>query len=201
MTAWLLRIFLAGLVFLAVFLLYSPVTSHAVAIGIAAAIALAELAGSVAIGGSQRGAGSGLRLMFWLGAPVLAWPVAALGIEWLMPALSQPEAASGAAIAAALTGLSAAGHGSGMDSRRNVAVLLAALIPLYVLGRAVTSYPYDPLAIALACLAVAAAALVTRVVVVLPRDHEEMLTVTAAVCGLAAAVGAASVAVFHLIRS
>ena len=190
MTALLLRIFLAGLVFLAVFLLYSPVTSHAVAIGIAAAVALAELAGSVAVGGSQGRAGSGLRLMFWLGAPVLAWPVAALGIEWLMPALAQPEAASGAAIVAALTGLSAAGHGSGMDARRNVAVLLAALIPLYALGRAITAAPYDPLAIALACVAVATAALVARVVVVLPRDHEEMLTLVAAVCGVAAVVGA-----------
>ena len=190
MNALLLRLFLAGLVFLAVCLLYSQVTSHAVAIGIAAAVALAELAGSLAIGGSQGGAGSGLRLMFWLGAPVLAWPVAALGIEWLMPALSQPEAASGAAIAAALTGLSAAGHGSGMDSRRNVTVLLASLIPLYSLGRAVTSYPYDPKAIALACVAVATAALVARVVLVLPRGHEEMLTLVSVACAAAAVVGA-----------
>ena len=190
MTALLLRIFLAGLVFLAVFLLYSPVTSHAVAIGIAAAVALAELAGSVAVGGSQGRAGSGLRLMFWLGAPVLAWPIAALGIEWLMPALAQPEAASGAAIVAALTGLSAAGHGSGMDARRNVAVLLVALIPLYALGRAITAAHYDPLAIALACVATATAALVARVVVVLPCDHEEMLSLVAVACGVAALVGA-----------
>ena len=190
MTALLLRIFLAGLVFLAVFLLYSPVTSHAVAIGIAAAVAAAELAGSVAVGGSQGGAGSGLRLMFWLGAPVLAWPVAAIGIEWLVPALSQPEAASGAAIVAALTGLSAAGHGSGMDSRRNTAVLLASMIPLYALSRAVTSPYYDPVAIALGCVAVATAALVARVVLVLPRGHEEMLTLVSVACAAAAAVGA-----------
>ena len=196
MNALLLRLFLAGLVFLAVCLLYSQVTSHAVAIGIAVAVALAELAGSLAIGGSQGGAGSGLRLMFWLGAPVLAWPIAALGIEWLAPTLTQAEAASGAAIVAALTGLSAAGHGSGMDARRNVAVWLAALIPLYTLGHAVTTAPYDPLAIALACVAVAAAMLVARVVVVLPRDHEEMLTLVAAVCGVAAAVGALPVLSF-----
>ena len=190
MTALLLRISLAGLVFLAVFLLYAQVTSRSVAIGIAAAIALAELAGSVAIGGSQGGAGSGLRLMFWLGAPVLAWPVAAIGLEWLVPALSRPEAASGAAIVAALTGLSAAGHGSGMDSRRNAAVLLASMIPLYALSRAVTSPYYDPVAIALGCVAVATAVLVARVVVVLPQDHQEMLALVAAVCGVAAAVGA-----------
>ena len=188
-----LRIVLAGLVFLGVFLLYSRVTSPPVAIGIAAAVAVAELAGSVAVGGGQGGAGSGLRLMFWLGAPVLAWPVAAIGIGWLMPALTQAEAASGAAIVAALTGLSAAGHGSGMDSRRNAAVLLASMIPLYALGHAVTTTPYDPLAVALACVAVGAAALVARVVVVLPRDHEEMLTVVAAVCGVAALAGAVPV--------
>lgn len=190
MSKLLLRLSVAELIFLAVFLLYSPVTSHTVAVGIATAVAAAELAGSVAIGGSQGGAGSGLRLMFWLGAPMLAWPVAALGIEWLMPTLTQAEAASGAAIAAALTGLSAAGHGSGQDSRRNAAVLLAALIPLYALSHAVTSPYYDPLAIALACVAVAAAALAARVVVVLPRDHEEMLMVVAVACAVAAAVGA-----------
>ena len=105
MSKLLLRIFFAGLVFLAVFLLYSQVSSHSVAIGIAVAVALAELAGSLAVGGSQGGAGSGLRLMFWLGAPVLAWPVGAIGLEWLVPALSRPEAVSGAAIVAALTAL------------------------------------------------------------------------------------------------
>ena len=185
-----LRILLAGLVFLGVFLLYSRVTSYPVTVGIAAAVAVAELAGSVAVGGGQGGAGSGLRLMFWLGAPVLARPVAALGITWVMPTLTQAEAASGAAIVAALTGLSAAGHGSGMDSRRNTAVLLASMIPLYALGHAVTTAPYDPLSIALACVAVGAAALVARVVVVLPQDHGEMLTLVAVVCGAAAVVGA-----------
>lgn len=183
----LLRIFFAGLTFLAVYLLYSQVTSHVVAGSIAAAVSIAELVGSLA-GGS--GAGAGLRALIWLGAPVLAWPIAALGIEWLMPTLTQPEAASGAAIIATLSGLTAAGHGSGMDSRRNVAVLLAALTPLYALGHAITTGPYDPLAIALACVAVAAAALVTRVVVVLPRDHEEMLTLVTVACVVAAAVGA-----------
>ena len=188
-----LRIVLAGLVFLGVFLLYSRVTSYPGTVGIAAAVAVAELAGSVAVGGGQGGAGSGLRLMFWLGAPVLAWPIAAIGIAWVMPALTQAEAASGAAIVAALSGLTAAGHGSGMDSRRNVAVLFAALIPLYALGAAVTTNPYDPVSIALACGAVATAALVARVVVVLPRDHEEMLTVVAAMCGVAALAGAVPV--------
>ncbi len=186
----LLRILFAGLTFLGVYLLYSPVTSHVVAVSIAAAVSIAELMGSFVGGRSHGGAGSSLRALIWLGAPVLAWPIAALGIEWLMPALAQPEAASGAAIVAALTGLSAAGHGSGMDSRRNVAVLLASLIPLYSLGRAVTSYPYDPKAIALACVAVATAALVARVVLVLPRGHEEMLTLVSVACAAAAVVGA-----------
>ena len=186
----LMKIFLASCVFLAVWWLYSHVTAPPVALGIAAAVALAELAGSLAVGSSRGGAGSGLRLMFWLGAPVLTWPIAALGIEWLMPALSQPAAASAAAILAALTGLSAAGHGSGMDSRRNAAVLLASLIPFYALGHAVTGAVYDPLAVGLACAAVATAAGVARMVLVLPHDHERALALTATVCAVAALIGA-----------
>ena len=186
----LMKIFLASCVFVAVWLLYAHAASPPVALGVAAAVALAELAGSLAVGSSRGGAGSGLRLMLWLGAPVLAWPIAALAIEWLAPALSQPEAASAAAILAALTGLAAAGHGSGMDSRRNVAVLLAALIPLYALGHAITTAPYDPLAIGLACVSVATAAGVARTVLVLPQDHERMLTWVALACAVAAAIGA-----------
>lgn len=186
----LLKIFLASCVLVAVWWLYAHVVSPPVALGIAAAVALTELAGSLAVGSSRGGAGSGLRLMFWLGAPVLAWPVAALGIEWLMPALSQPAAASAAAILASLTGLAAAGHGSGMDARRNVAVLLASLIPLYALGHAVTTTPYDPLAIGLSCAAVATSAGVARQVLVLPQDHERLLTLVAGACAIAALIGA-----------
>lgn len=185
-----LKILLASIVFVVTWWLYAHVTGPVVAGFIAAAVAIAELAGSLAVGSSRGGAGSGLRLMFWLGAPVLAWPVAALGIEWLIPALSQPEAASGAAILAALTGLAAAGHGSGMDSRRNVAVLLASLIPLYALGHAITGAVYDPLAVGLACAAVATAAGVARMVLVLPQDHERLLTWVASACAAAAVIGA-----------
>lgn len=185
-----LKILLASIVFVVTWWLYAHVTGPVVAGFIAAAVAIAELAGSLAVGSSRGGAGSGLRLMFWLGAPVLAWPVAALGIEWLIPALSQPEAASGAAILAALTGLAAAGHGSGMDSRRNTAVLLASLIPLYALGHAITGAVYDPLAVGLACAAVATAAGVARMVLVLPQDHERQLTWVALACAAAAVIGA-----------
>ena len=185
-----LRIFLASCVFVATWWLYAHVVSPPAAGFIAGAVALAELAGSLAVGSSRGGAGSGLRLMFWLGAPVLAWPIAAIGLEWLMPALSQPAAASAAAILAALTGLSAAGHGSGMDSRRNVSVLLAALIPFYALGHAITTTAYDPLAVALACGAVATAAIVARQVLVLPLDHERLLTLVASACAVAAMIGA-----------
>ena len=185
-----LRIFLASCVFVATWWLYAHVVSPPAAGFIAGAVALAELAGSLAVGSSRGGAGSGLRLMFWLGAPVLAWPIAAIGLEWLMPALSQPAAASAAAILAALTGLSAAGHGSGMDSRRNVSVLLAALIPFYALGHAITTTAYDPLAVALACGAVATAAIVARQVLVLPLDHERLLTLVASACAVAAVIGA-----------
>ncbi len=186
----LMKIFLASCVFVAVWWLYSHVTAPPVALGIAAAVVLAELAGSLAVGSSRGGAGSGLRALLWLGAPVLAWPIAALAIEWLAPALSQPEAASGAAILASLAGLAAAGHGSGADAQRNTAVLLAALIPLYALGHAVTSAPYDPLAVGLACGAVATSALVARMVLVLPQDHERLLTWVAFACAVAAAIGA-----------
>ena len=186
----LMKIFLASCVFVAVWWLYAHVTAPPVALGVAAAVALAELAGSLAVGSSRGGAGSGLRLMFWLGAPVLAWPIAAIGLEWLVPALSRPEAASGAAILASLTGLGAAGHGSGADAQRNAAVLLAALIPFYALGHAVTSAVYDPLAVALACSAIATAAVVARMVLVLPQDHEKMLTLVASACAVAAMIGA-----------
>ena len=187
----LMKIFLASIVFVAVWWLYSHVTAPPVALGIAAAVALAELAGSLAVGSSRGGAGSGLRALLWLGAPVLTWPIAALGIEWLAPALSQPEAASAAAILASLTGLAAAGHGSGADAQRNTAVLLASMIPLYAIGHAATTTPYDPLAIALACAAVATSAGVARMVLVLPQDHERLLTLVAGACAVAALIGAA----------
>ena len=185
-----LKILLASIVFVVTWWLYAHVTGPVVAGFIAAAAAIAELAGSLAVGSSRGGAGSGLRALLWLGAPVLAWPVAALGIEWLIPALSQPEAASAAAILASLTGLAAAGHGSGMDSRRNVAVLLASLIPLYALGHAITGAVYDPLAVGLACAAVATASGVARMVLVLPQDHERLLTWVALACAVAAVIGA-----------
>lgn len=186
----LMKIFLASCVFVAVWWLYSHVTAPPVAGGIAAAAALAELAGSLAVGSSRGGAGSGLRALLWLGAPILAWPVAAIAIEALVPVLSQPEAASAAAILASLTGLAAAGHGSGADARRNVAVLLASIIPLYALGHAVTGAVYDPLAIGLACAAVATAAGVARMALVLPQDHERVLTLVATACASAALIGA-----------
>ncbi|MHB1991670.1 hypothetical protein [Metallibacterium scheffleri] len=185
-----LRIFLASIVFVATWWRYAHVVSPPVAGGIAAAVALAELLGSLAVGRNSGGAGSGLRALLWLGAPVLAWPVAAIAIEALVPALSQPEAASGAAILASLAGLAAAGHGTGMDSRRNVAALLAAIIPLYALGASITVTPYDPAAIGLACAAVATAAGVARMVLVLPQDHEKMLTLVASACASAALIGA-----------
>ena len=186
----LMKIFLASIVFVAAWWLYAHVVSPPVAGGIAAVAALAELAGSLAVGRNSGGAGSGLRALLWLGAPVLAWPVAAIAIEALVQALSQPEAASAAAILASLTGLAAAGHGSGMDSRRNVAVLLAAIIPLYALGHAVTGAVYDPLAVGLACAAVATACVVARQALVLPQDHERVLTLVATACASAALIGA-----------
>ena len=186
----LLKLFLASIVFVSVWWLYSHVTAPPVAGFIAATVALAELAGSLAVGRNSGGAGSGLRALLWLGAPVLAWPIAALGIEWLVPALSRPEAASGAAILASLTGLGAAGHGSGADAQRNAAVLLAALIPFYALGHAITTTAYDPLAVALACGAIATSALVARMVLVLPLDHERLLTLVASACAVAAMIGA-----------
>lgn len=186
----LLKIFLASIVFAAVWLLYAHVASPPVALGFAVVVALAELGGSFAVGRNSGGAGSGLRLMLWMGAPVLVWPIAALGIEWAMPTLSQPAAASAAAILASLSGLAAAGHGSGADARRNTAVLLASVIPVYALGHAITAAVYDPLAIALACASVATAAGVARMVLVLPQDHERWLTWVALAAGVAAVIGA-----------
>ncbi|WP_136256350.1 hypothetical protein [Metallibacterium scheffleri] len=107
-----------------------------------------------------------------------------------MPSLPQPAAASAAAIVASLTGLMAAGHGSGADARRNVAVLMASLIPLYALGHAVTTTPYDPLSVGLACAAVATACVVARQALVLPQDHERVLVLVASTCAVAAMIGA-----------
>ena len=186
----LLRMFLASCVFVVVWLAYAHVVSPPVAGFIAAGVALAELVGSLAVGRNGGGAGSGLRLMIWLGAPILAWPLVAIGIELLMPSLPQPAAASAAAIVASLTGLMAAGHGSGADARRNTAVLLAGVIPLYALGAAVTTTPYNPLAVGLACAAVATACVVARQALVLPQDHERVLVLVASTCAVAAVIGA-----------
>lgn len=181
----LFRLFLASLIFIGTYWLYARIQPPAVAEGIAALAALAELFEPAIAGRS--GAGGGLRLLVLLGGTLISWPLLALALRFAGMA-DRPLRICVAAAAASAVGVLAAGHGSGKDSVRLWAVLVAAAVPLDALLQALLASPLDPLAIAAGAGAVAVAALVTRQAIVWPQEHSNLLLACAGACACAGAL-------------
>lgn len=180
---FLLRLFLASLIFAFGWALFREVLPVPAACVVAIVLALAELA-APAIARSGAGVGGGLRLLLRLGATLIAWPIAA----WVLDVAGLADRPARIAIAAAIAsagGVMAAGHGSGKDTARLWAVVAAAAVPVYALMQALVCAPVDPLAVACACGAVAIALLVTRQAIVWPLEHERVLAGAAGAVTLA----------------
>jgi len=139
------------------------------------------------IGASKNGIGSGLRALIKLDLTLLAWPAAALALQFASVADRPARIALAAAVASA-AGIAASRHGSGADSQRLWSVVAAVAIPLYALLHTIALPVLDPLALTAACIAAGIAVLVARSALVWPDDHRAWLAIGAAACGAAAAI-------------
>lgn len=181
----LLRLFLAGLIFVAGYWFFSQIQPTPVAAAIAGALALAEVFEPAIVG--RAGAGGGVRLFVRLGSTLVVWPLFAVALQFAGVADRPLRVAIGAA-AASGAGVLAAGHGSGRDTVRLWAVITAAAVPLDALLQALLVRPIDHLAIGAGAGAVAVAALVARQAIIWPHDHARWLLVCAAACACAGAL-------------
>lgn len=179
------RLFLASLIFIACYWLFSRIQPAPIAAAIAALLALAELFEPAIAGRS--GAGGGLRLFARLGATLLSWPAFALALQFAGMA-DRPLRIAAAAAAASGAGVLAAGHGSGRDTVRLWAVVAAAVVPLDALLQALMSAPLDTLAIAAGAGGIAVALLVARQSIVWPDTHGRLLLACAGACACAGAL-------------
>jgi len=181
---FLLRLFLASLIFAFGWALFREVLPVPAACGVAIVLALAELAAPAIARSGAGNVGGGLRLLVRLGATLITWPIAA----WALDVAGLADRPARIAIAAAIAsagGVMAAGHGSGKDTARLWAVVAAAAVPVYALMQALACAPVDPLAVTCACGAVAIALLVTRQAIVWPLEHERVLAFAAGAVTLA----------------
>ncbi|HEU0276248.1 MAG TPA: hypothetical protein VFQ95_00275 [Rhodanobacteraceae bacterium] len=101
-----------------------------------------------------------------------------------------------AAAVAAAVGMLASRHGSGRDSARLVTLIFAMLIPLYAALRAV--FAGGAGAMAVACLAVAVAALTASLGNVWPDGYERKFTAAAGIALCAAAANLLVLIVAHV---
>ena len=169
------KLLFALVIYLAAGWIYGQVFPEATAHVVAAVLALIELC-SAAIapgGGTGPTTGGSLRVLFRLGASFTIWPILVLGLEYAGFS-DRPARIALAAAAAATLGVFAARHGNGRDSLRLQAVLIAVALPLYGIGQAITAVPFAPAAMALGCVGVGVALLVTRQAIVWPRQHERV---------------------------
>lgn len=180
---FLFRLFLASLIWVLGYWLFSSVLPIPAAAVVAAVLALAELFGGGV--GRRGGAGGGLRLLIATGSTLISWPASALGLQWLGIA-DRPARIAIAAGAAAVLGVFAAGHGSGKESRRLWAVLAAGAIPLYALIAALLISPPDPLALASGAAAIGVALVVAKQAIVWPTNHETALGIAASAAFISA---------------
>lgn len=150
------------------------------------------LAGVVAaielIGAAKNGTGSGLRALIKLNLTLLAWPAAALLMQYAGVVADRPARIALAAAVASAAGIAASRHGSGADSQRLWSVIAAVSIPLYAVLHTIALHTLDPLALSASCLAAGVAVLVARGALVWPDDHRAWMLVGAAVAGAAAAL-------------
>lgn len=179
-TGWkmILHLLVLALVFLGLVLLFRSVATPPVAIGIAVALTIGEIA--VLIGTGKHG--GGLKLLVAIGWPLLVFPAVgwAIRIAFHSPWYITIPLAAGIACAAGALG---ARHGAGRDTRRLAEAFVAVSIPLYALVvLVVDGAPLIGLALGIGAAAVAP--VVTKIAVTWPGKHENALVYASAVCAV-----------------
>lgn len=179
------HVLLIALVFVGLALLFRSVATPSVAVGIAVALTIGEIA--VLIGTGRHG--GGLRLLVAVGWPLLAFPLAG----WLIRGVWAPAWYTTIPIAAAIAcalGTLGARHGAGRDTRRLAEAFVAVSIPLYsLIVLVIDAAPLTGIALGIA--AVAVAPIVTKIAVTWPGRHEDALVFAAgAAAAWAVLVGA-----------
>lgn len=185
----LFRLLIAIVVALIAMYLFRAVLPARVAYAVGIITGVAELAGSLMT--SKSGAGHGFRLLLLLGEVVLAWPIAALALQYA-GLDDRPVRIGFAAAVSAAVGLLGQRHGSGRDTKRLLTVIAATAIPAYSMLVALRSG--DAFALIASCVAVAVALFTVRATQVLPAGHKD--ATVAAVCVVAAAAALAAVRTF-----
>lgn len=147
----------------------------------------AEFVGPLVARGGGRGAGSGLRMLIWLGLPLLAWPGIAMLIGMWIPDRATHVAL--AAIGATLLGVFTARHGQGRDQHHLLSLLIAVSIPLAAMASAIAHE--SEWGTAAACLAIGCAALVAKNAHVWADEHDRYLGIASIVAFVGAALVAA----------
>lgn len=182
-TFWrvLFRVLLAALIASLAAALFREVLPYTASYVLGGAVFIAELASGLATG--RHAAGGGVRVVLALGEVLLAWPLAALVLNYLHVLPVRPERVAFAAMVACAVGALAARHGSGRDSKRLLAVAVACAIPVYALGAALLSG--DRWAAAIGCMACAVAPLTASIAHVWPDAHHARLQDAFVVCGAA----------------
>lgn len=181
----LLRLFLASLLWVIGYKLFSsvlPITAAAIFAGV---LAVAELFGGW-VGGNS-GAGGGIRALLSAGATLVAWPLASVALQW-GGFVDRPARIAVAAAVAAAFGVLAAGHGAGRETARLWAVVAASGVALYSLIAALMFAPLDPMALSAGAAAVGVAVLVARQSLVWPDRHERVLLFAGVAAFIAASV-------------
>jgi hypothetical protein len=187
---FLLRLFVASLIFTGGWALFRLVLPLPAACVLAVVLAIAELLAPAMVSAGAGGFGGGLRLFVRMGATVISWPVFAWMLE-VAGMTDRPARIALAAAAASAAGVLAAGHGSGKDTVRLWAVTAAVALPAYAAMQALLVDPVDPLAVAAASVAVVVGLLVARQAIVWPTNHSRVLVTAAGAVALAGAFAGA----------
>jgi len=147
----------------------------------------AEFIGPLVTRGGGRGSGSGLRMLFGFGLPLIAWPGIAMLIGLWIPDRATHVAL--AAIVATLLGVFTARHGQGRDQHYLIAVLVAVSIPVAAMASAIANE--SMWGTTAACLALGVAPLVAKNAHVWSDTYDRYLGIAAVVAFVGAALVAA----------
>lgn len=150
-------------------------------------VGAAEFVGPLVTRGGGRGAGSGLRMLFWFGLPLLAWPGIAMLIGMWIPDRATHVAL--AAIIATMFGVFTAHHGQGRDQHYLISVLIAVAIPVAAMASAIANE--SEWGTAAACIAIGVAPLVAKNDHVWADSHDRYLGIASIVAFVGAALVAA----------
>jgi hypothetical protein len=147
----------------------------------------AEFIGPLVTRGGGRGSGSGLRMLFGFGLPIIAWPGIAMLVGLWIPDRATHVAL--AAIAATVLGVFTARHGQGRDQHYLISVLVAVSIPVAAMASAIANE--SMWGTAAACVAIGVAPLVAKNAHVWADKHDQYLGMAAIVAFVSAALVAA----------